>query len=148
MNDLKELLAEKKRLATEQARLEKKISTAQKRQKEAVRKELEALAAKHGYGLADFLSARKTSAPAAAGARPAPRKRRQAGPPKYRHGRKGMDGRAARRSKAFAKVIVDGRIDDAKALKAGMINPAWLTSKLQTARAFVREHKVDVKSYK
>ena len=43
---------------------------------------------------------------------------------------------------------IDGVIDDAKALKAGMINPAWLASKIPAARVFVREHKVDVASYK
>jgi hypothetical protein len=114
---------------------------------DAVRKKLEAVAAESGYTLADFVSSPRPAASGNNDARTPKNKRRESGPPKYHHGGKGVDGRSARRSKSFQKVLTDGKIDDAKALKSGMINPAWLASSLPAARAFVRLHKVDVAAY-
>ena len=139
MADIKQLLAEKERIEKEQAKLEQQIQKLQQKAKTELRDKIIKMCTDAGTTVEELFGVGKKKSSAGGG--------RPKGPQKYMHNGVDYDGRVARGMDAFDKVQDDGKIDDRKALKAGMINPKWLTSEKAAAKQFVRDHDVDVEKY-
>lgn len=136
MTDIKKLIAEKERMEKEQEKLEKQIQQVRKKAKKELRDKIVKMCQDAGTSVEELfgVKAKKSSG-------------RAKGIPKYIHDGTAYDGRVARGMEEFNKVQVDGKIDDKKALKEKMINPAWLKSNKAAAKQFVREHNIDPAKY-
>ncbi|NNF02828.1 MAG: H-NS histone family protein [Rhodothermales bacterium] len=136
MADIKNLIAEKERMQKEQEKLEKQIQQLQKRAKKELRDKIVKMCQDAGTTVEELFGTKAKRST-----------RRSTGIPKYIHDGVPYDGRVARGMEEFNKVQVDGKIDDRKALKQKMINPAWLKSNKAAAKQFVRDHKVNLEKY-
>lgn len=136
MADIKNLLAEKERMQKEQEKLEKQIQQLQQKAKKELRDKIVKMCQDAGTSVEELFGTKAKSSSA-----------RSKGIPKYIHDGVPYDGRVARGMDEFNKVQVDGKIDDKKALKEKMINPAWLKSNKAAAKQFVRDHNVDPAKY-
>lgn len=136
MADIKKLIAEKERMEKEQEKLEKQIRQVQQKAKSELRDKIVQMCQEAGTSVDELFGTktRKSSG-------------RAKGIPKYMHDGTAYDGRVARGMEEFNKVQVDGKIDDKKAIKEKMINPAWLKSNKAAAKQFIREFNVDPEKY-
>lgn len=136
MADIKNLIAEKERMQKEQQKLEKQIQQLQKKAKIELRDKIVKMCQDAGTTVQELFGTKTRSTST-----------RSKGVPKYVHDGVPYDGRVARGMEEFNKVQVDGKIDDKKALKEKMINPAWLKSNKAAAKQFVRDHNVNLEKY-
>jgi len=136
MADIKNLIAEKERMEKEQEKLEQQIQQLKQKAKTELRDKIVQMCKDAGTSVEELfgVKAKKSSG-------------RAKGIPKYIHDGIAYDGRVARGMEEFNNVQVDGKIDDKKALKKKMINPAWLKSNKAAAKQFVRDHNVDPAKY-
>lgn len=120
---LKELLARKKEI-------DAAIEKARKEARRGLRQAIITLLKEADLTLHEVFPELAEEAPAAKKPSRAPKatapKKRAKGTPKYIVNGKPADGRTARRDPRFEAVMTDGKIDDQKAAKAGMINPKWI----------------------
>jgi hypothetical protein len=126
--NLNKLLAEQGRLALAQKQIAKDIAAAEKKNKAALRRQVVQLLSEHGTTVEELFGAKSSPT----------EKKRSPGIPKYFLDGQTYDGRAARAVTGFDGVRVHGKIDDKKALKAGMINPEWLASSRPDVKAFAK----------
>lgn len=120
---LKELLAKKKEIDAE-------IEKARKEAQRGIKRAILILLKEADLTLHEVFPELGEAEPKAKAAKPrkakaAPRKRAK-GTPKYFVDGKPVDGRAATQDPRFDSVRTNGKIDDKKAAKAGMINPKWI----------------------
>ena len=126
-------------MANDIKKLDEQIASLQRQREEAVakarsdaRSKIEAVLAEAETSLDEIFP--EYFSKAGGKKRGAPSKPRQAGTPKYLAEGKEIDGRAARRHPAFEKVLKGGRIDDAKAAAAGLVNPRWVAEQPESVR--------------
>ncbi|MEQ9105360.1 MAG: H-NS family nucleoid-associated regulatory protein [Rhodothermales bacterium] len=147
MENLQELIEQKTSVEKERAKIEQQLKKLRERTHKQLRKKIEKMCADAGTSVEELFGAKPKSTARKSGGAKKKSVRKSNTPDKYILNGKGVDGRKARTIKAFDKIRVDGKIDDAKALSAKMINPEWLNSKSPIVAKFVRDYKVDVAKY-
>lgn len=147
MENLQELIEQKTSVEKERAKIEQQLKKLRERTHKQLRKRIEKLCSEAGTSVEELFGAKPKSTGRKSAGTKKKTTRKSNTPDKYIMGGKGVDGRKARTIKAFDKIRVDGKIDDAKALSAKMINPDWLKTKTPIVAKFIRDYKVDVAKY-
>lgn len=157
IDPIRKLLADRKQVEKELKKIEQQYQKAIDKARAELRGTILRLCSQAGTTLEDVFGGKFPAgddkpkrAEKKAAAKPKATKKgaaRKKGPGKYLLKGKEYDGRQARAVAGFDAVRVDGKIDDAKAIAAKMINPVWLASGGQVVKRFVDEHKLDVAAY-